>query len=128
MKELQALQRDDDVAYGAMFCDHNEYHHGSMKNHLGGGQGGTPVHAQDLPAPSEHDIEQSRYAEDMSSVLMSSVEDDKLWNPVLKARLGRLRDLRDAESIPFEDDVDFNAQSGNTNVVPPRFRNRDDSR
>ncbi|KAH9598057.1 hypothetical protein LSM04_002268 [Trypanosoma melophagium] len=107
MKELQALQREEDeLVFGAQMVDRREVSYGSIKNLQTPMQGGTPVHAHDLPAPSESDIKMSRYDEDMSSALMSSIEDDKLWNPILRSRLHNQRMREEVELYGFEDDDD----------------------
>lgn len=105
MKELQALQRDeDDLIFGAHSMDRREVSYGSIKNLQTGMQGGTPVHALDLPAPKEGDLRMSRHDEEMSSVMMSSIEDDKLWNPVLRSRLHTQKERDEIELYGFEDD------------------------
>ncbi|KAK7197309.1 hypothetical protein NESM_000677900 [Novymonas esmeraldas] len=107
MKELQALQRDDDdIVFGANSMDRNEVSYTSIKNLQSGMQGGTPLHANDLPAPKESDLRMSRQDEEMSSALMSSIEDDKLWNPVLRSRLHTQRQRAEAELYGFEDEDD----------------------
>jgi hypothetical protein len=107
MKELQAMQRDDDeIVFGANTMNRNEVSFSSIKNLQTGMQGGTPVHAHDLPAPKESDLKMSRQDEEMSSALMSSIEDDKLWNPVLKSRLHTQRQREEAELYGFEDEDD----------------------
>lgn len=129
MKELQALQRDEDsLVFGAVSVDQREFAMTSLNNLSGGGQGGTPVHALDLGAPSEEEIKMSRHHEEMSSALMGAVEDDKLWNPVLKARLHKQKMRNDAASLAFEDDDDdANDPSTAGNVVPARFSRGEDS-
>lgn len=105
MKELQALQRDDDeIVFGANSMNRNEVSYTSIKNLQTGMQGGTPLHANDLPAPKESDLTMSRQDEEMSSALMSSIEDDKIWNPVLKSRLHTQRLREEAELYAFEDE------------------------
>ncbi|KEG11667.1 hypothetical protein DQ04_02381020 [Trypanosoma grayi] len=105
MKELQALQRDEDeLVFGANMMDRREVSYGSLKNLQTGMQGGTPVHAHDLPAPCEADVKMSPHAEEMSSALMSSIEDDKLWNPVLRSRLHTRRLREETELYAFEDE------------------------
>ncbi|KPA81381.1 hypothetical protein ABB37_03760 [Leptomonas pyrrhocoris] len=105
MKELQAMQRDDDeIVFGANVMDRKEVSYSSMKNLQTGMQGGTPIHAHDLSAPKESDLTMSRQDEEMSSALMSSIEDDKLWNPVLKSRLHTRRQRDEVELYAFEDD------------------------
>eukprot|EP00796_Vickermania_ingenoplastis_P008162 gene8162-5691_t len=105
MKELQALQRDeDDIVFGAHTMDRREVSYSSLKNVQTGMQGGSPVHAHDLPAPKESDLRMSRADEDMSSVLMSSIEDDKLWNPVLRSRIHTQKQREEAELYDFEDE------------------------
>ncbi|GET93459.1 hypothetical protein, conserved [Leishmania tarentolae] len=107
MKELQALQRDDDeVVFGASMMNRNEVSYTSIKNVQSGMQGGTPLHAHDLPAPKESELRMSRQDEEMSSALMSSIEDDKLWNPVLRSRLHTQRQRAEAELYDFEDEDD----------------------
>ncbi|AYU83740.1 hypothetical protein, conserved [Leishmania donovani] len=107
MKELQALQRDDDEAvFGASMMNRNEVSYTSIKNLQTGMQGGTPLHAHDLPAPKESELRMSRQDEEMSSALMSSIEDDKLWNPVLRSRLHTQRQRAEAELYGFEDEDD----------------------
>lgn len=130
MKELQALQRDEDsLVFGAMSMDAREFAFNSLKNLQGGMQGGTPVHSLDLPAPTEEEVEMSRASEDVSSALMSSIEDDKLWNPVLKSRLHKERMKQDASKLDFEGDdeeddveVGVGTNDGRGNVPPARFR------
>ncbi|ESS64378.1 hypothetical protein TCDM_07616 [Trypanosoma cruzi Dm28c] len=105
MKELQALYRDEDeLVFGAHTMDRREVSYGSIKNVQTGMQGGTPVHALDLPAPCESEIKTSPQIEDMSSALMSSIEDDKLWNPVLRSRIHTRRSREEVELYSFEDD------------------------
>lgn len=105
MKELQALQRDeDDLVFGAHSMDRREVSYGSIKNLQTGMQGGTPVHAHDLPAPKEGDLRMSRHDEEMSSVMMSSIEDDKIWNPVLRSRIHTKQQREETELYGFEDD------------------------
>ncbi|KAG5464214.1 hypothetical protein LSCM1_00394 [Leishmania martiniquensis] len=105
MKELQALQREDDeIVFGANIMDRNEVSYTSIKNLQTGMQGGTPLHAQDLPAPKESELRMSRQDEEMSSALMSSIDDDKLWNPVLRSRLHTQFQRAEAELYGFEDD------------------------
>lgn len=107
MKELQALQRDDkDIVFGAHTCDWRNMSHSSVKNLQSSLQGGSPVHAMDMPAPAEDDIRMSSFDEEMSSMLMSSIEDDKLWNPVLRARLESSRARARDELCSFEDEDD----------------------
>ncbi|CAJ1015158.1 hypothetical protein, conserved [Leishmania lindenbergi] len=107
MKELQALQRDDDeTVFGANMMNRNEVSYTSIKNLQSGMQGGTPLHAHDLPAPKESDLRMSRQDEEMSSALMSSIEDDKLWNPVLRSRLHTQFQRTEAEFYGFEDEDD----------------------
>ncbi|CAD2212898.1 hypothetical protein AGDE_03960 [Angomonas deanei] len=107
MKELQALQRDEDeLVFGAHTMNRLELTQGSAKNVQTGMQGGTPVHSLDLPAPNESEIKMSRHDEEMSSALMSSVEDDKLWNPVLKSRLHTQQQRESVELYGFEDEDD----------------------
>lgn len=107
MKDLQALQRDEDeLIFGAHTMDRKEVSYGSIKNLQTGMQGGTPVHAHDLPAPKESDLHMSRHDEEMSSVLMSSIEDDKLWNPVLRSRIHTEKQREETELYDFEDDDD----------------------
>ncbi|KAG5490258.1 hypothetical protein JKF63_00377 [Porcisia hertigi] len=107
MKELQALQREDDeVVFGANIMNRNEVSYSSIKNLQTGMQGGTPLHAHDLPAPKESELRMSRQDEEMSSALMSSIEDDKLWNPVLRSRLHTQRQRAEAELYSFEDEDD----------------------
>ncbi|ORC91450.1 uncharacterized protein TM35_000064550 [Trypanosoma theileri] len=110
LKELQALQREEDeLVFGAQMVDRREVSYGSIKNLQSPMQGGTPVHAHDLPAPYESDIKMSPHDEDMSSALMSSIEDDKLWNPVLRSRLHTQRMREEVELYAFEDDDDDNS-------------------
>ncbi|KPI85676.1 hypothetical protein ABL78_5256 [Leptomonas seymouri] len=105
MKELQAMQREDDeIVFGANIMNRNEVSFSSIKNLQTGMQGGTPIHAHDLPAPKESDLTMSRQDEEMSSALMSSIEDDKLWNPVLKSRMHTQRQREEVELYSFEDD------------------------
>ncbi|KAG8345279.1 hypothetical protein TRVL_03883 [Trypanosoma vivax] len=105
MKDLQALQReDDDLIFGAHMMDRRDVTYGSLKNLQTGMQGGTPVHAHDMPAPCEADVKMSLHAEDMSSVLMSSIEDDKIWNPVLRSRLHTQKTRAEIELYAFEDE------------------------
>lgn len=107
MKELQALQREDDnIVFGANTMNRNEVSYSSIKNLQSGMQGGTPLHANDMPAPKESELKMSRQDEEMSSALMSSIEDDKLWNPVLKSRLHTQRQREEAELYGFEDEDD----------------------
>ncbi|KAG5489531.1 hypothetical protein GH5_00404 [Leishmania sp. Ghana 2012 LV757] len=107
MKELQALQREDDeIVFGASIMNRNEVSYTSLKNLQTGMQGGTPLHAHDLPAPKESELRMSRQDEEMSSALMSSIEDDKLWNPVLRSRLHTQFQRAEAELYSFEDDDD----------------------
>lgn len=107
MKELQAMQRDDDnIVFGAHTMNRNEVSFSSIKNVQSGMQGGTPIHANDLPAPKESELTMSRQDEEMSSALMSSIEDDKMWNPVLKSRLHTQRQREEAELYGFEDEDD----------------------
>lgn len=107
MKEMQAMQRDDDdIVFGANIMNRNEVSFSSIKNLQTGMQGGTPIHAHDLPAPKESDLTMSRQDEEMSSALMSSIEEDKLWNPVLKSRLHTQRQREEAELYGFEDEDD----------------------
>lgn len=113
MKEMQALQRDDDeVVFGANIMSRNEVSVSSLKNLQTGMQGGTPLHAHDLPAPKESDLRMSRQDEEMSSALMSSIEDDKLWNPVLRSRLHTQRLRAEAELYDFEDEDDDESGTG----------------
>lgn len=115
MKELQAMQRDDDeIVFGANTMNRNEVSFSSIKNLQTGMQGGTPIHANDLPAPKESDLTMSRQDEEMSSALMSSIEDDKLWNPVLKSRLHTQRQREEAELYGFEDDDDDDSEEPST--------------
>nr|CCC95557.1 unnamed protein product [Trypanosoma congolense IL3000] len=108
MKELQALQReDDDLIFGAHMMDRRDVTYGSLKNLQTGMQGGTPVHANDLPAPCEADVKMSSHADDMSSALMSSIEDDKLWNPVLRSRIHNKIAREEVELYGFEDEDDI---------------------
>lgn len=110
MKELQALQRDDDdIVFGAHSMDRRDVSLSSIKNLQSGMQGGTPIHANDLPAPKESELKMTRQDEDMSSALMSSIEDDKLWNPVLRSRLNTQRLRDEAELYAFEDEDDEGA-------------------
>lgn len=105
MKELQALQRDEDeLIFGAHSMDRREVSYGSLKNLQTGMQGGTPVHALDLPAPKENELRMSRHDEEMSSVMMSSIEDDKLWNPVLRSRIYTQKERDEIELYDFEDE------------------------
>ncbi|CUG28887.1 Hypothetical protein, putative, partial [Bodo saltans] len=69
LKDLQALQRDEDsLIFGAMSVDHREFTLNSAGNLSGGkDQAGSPVHALDLEAPTEEEIEMSRAAEEASS-------------------------------------------------------------
>ncbi|CUG29035.1 Hypothetical protein, putative [Bodo saltans] len=68
LKDLQALQRDEDsLIFGAMSVDHREFALNSAGNLSGGkDQAGSPVHALDLEAPTEEEIEMSRAAEEAS--------------------------------------------------------------
>ncbi|RNF07161.1 uncharacterized protein Tco025E_07428 [Trypanosoma conorhini] len=110
MKELQALHRDEDeLVFGAHSMDRRELSYGCIKNLQTGMQGGTPVHAHDLPAPCEADVRTSPHTDEMSSALMSSIEDDKLWNPVLRSRLHTQRSRAEAELYSFEDDEEEEA-------------------
>ena len=66
-------------------------------------QSGAQVHAMDLPAPKESEI---RDNEDLTQIMMASVEDDRMWNPAIRAR-----DFRDSLShaeglMAFEDEED----------------------
>jgi hypothetical protein len=127
LKDLQALQRDEDsLIFGAVTMDHREFSFNSVKNVSGGrGQGGTPVHALDLEAPKEEDIAMSRAAEEASSALMSSIEDDKLWNPVLKSRMHRDKMKEEAAVLEFEDEDEDESDGSNSqggNVTPSQFR------
>lgn len=111
MKELQALQRDDDaVVFGAVVMNRQEVSYSSLKNLQSGMQGGTPLHANDLPAPEEADLRMSRHNEEMSSALMSSIEDDKLWNPVLRSRLHTEQQRAEVDLYGFEDEDEFEDQ------------------
>lgn len=108
LKELQALQRDEDeMIFGALSMDRREVTYNSLKNVQSGMQGGTPVHAQDLPAPTESEIRMSTQDEEMSSALMSSIEDDKTWNPVLRSRIHTQRQREEVELYGFEDEDEF---------------------
>ncbi|CBH17980.1 hypothetical protein, conserved [Trypanosoma brucei gambiense DAL972] len=112
MKDLQALQREDDnLVFGAHIMDRREVTYGSVKNLQTGMQGGTPVHAHDLPAPFEADVKMSLHEEDISSALMSSIEDDKLWNPVLRSRVHNKLARDEAELYGFEDEDDGDDRS-----------------
>lgn len=114
MKELQALQRDDDaIVFGAHSMDRREVSYSSLKNVQTGMQGGTPVHANDMPAPYESQVNMSRHDEEMSSALMSSIEDDKLWNPVLRSRMHTEKLREEIELYDFEDDDDFEDSTEN---------------
>lgn len=114
MKELQALQRDDDsIVFGAVVMDRQDVSFSSVKNLQSGMQGGTPLHAHDLPAPNEAELHMSRHDEEMSSALMSSIEDDKLWNPVLRSRLHTEKQRAEIDLYSFEDEDEFeDAPSG----------------
>lgn len=108
MKELQALQRDDDdMVFGAMSMDRQNVSLSSIKNLQSGMQGGTPLHSEDMRAPQEAELQMSRHDEDMSSALMSSIEDDKLWNPVLRSRLHTDQQRAEVDLYGFEDDEEF---------------------
>lgn len=105
MKELQAIKRDDDeIVFGAHSMDRREVSLTSLKNVQTGMQGGTPVHANDLPAPKESDLSMNRFDDEMSSALMSSIEDDKTWNPVLRSRIYQQRSREEIELYQFEDE------------------------
>lgn len=113
LKELQALQRDaDSLVFGAQTVNRNDYVVNMITNVSSGMQGGTPVHSDDLPAPTENEIRASRHSEEMSSALMSAVEDDKLWNPVLRNRLATQKQSSADELLGFEDDDDVPAGLG----------------
>ncbi|CCW61158.1 unnamed protein product [Phytomonas sp. EM1] len=105
MKELQALQRDEDeIIFGANMMDRKEVTYNSLKNIQTGMQGGTPVHAHDMPAPTEADLTMSPHDEEISSALMGSIEDDKLWNPVLRSRIHTEKQRDEVSLYSFEDE------------------------
>jgi hypothetical protein len=104
LKELQALQRDDDAdVFGGLVIDRNQATVDMVsKMETMRSQNGNQVHSMDLPAPRERDIRE----DDLTLVLMANVEDDRLWNPALKAREYR-ETLQDAAGLmAFEDDDD----------------------
>jgi hypothetical protein len=106
MKEMQAMQREDDqIVFGGLPKNMMESMGSrSPQSAHSGQQAGTPNHAFDLPAPSERDLTSSQADEDMSSALFASVEDDKLWNPVLKQRFVKASNRAEAELYAFEDE------------------------
>jgi hypothetical protein len=107
LKEMQAVQRDDDeIVFGAFARSITEAVGSRTLTAQSGQQHGTPCHAMDLPAPSEHDVHTTQADEDMSSALFSSAEDDKLWNPVLKQRFLKATTRAEAELYAFEDEED----------------------
>ena len=69
---------------------------------------GSRLHSADMAAPSERDIhyrsESERVANDL---VMGTVEDDKLWNPVLRNRLHQQRTREEDHLYAFEDDDEF---------------------
>jgi hypothetical protein len=107
LKELQALQRDDsdDAVFGSVAHDSRTVEATYLSKQDGGsrGQHGTPVHSDDLPAPTEAQI---RDDEDMSHIFMSTIIDDDQWNPSLKRRQFEATISAEDELTPFEDEMD----------------------
>ncbi|CCW69260.1 unnamed protein product [Phytomonas sp. Hart1] len=107
MKELQALQRDEDeLIFGANMMDRREVTYNSLKNVQTGMQGGTPVHAHDMPSPTEAELSMSPIDEEISSALMGTIDDDKLWNPVLRSRIHTQKQRDEVSLYSFEDEDD----------------------
>jgi hypothetical protein len=104
LKELQALQRDDADIYGGVVLDRSEVTI-EMSSKMGNSrnQNGNQVHSMDLPAPTEREIREN---EDFTLMFMSSVEEDRSWNPAVKAR--EYRETLDSIGglMAFEDDDD----------------------
>ena len=113
LKEMQAVQREDDeIVFGAMTKNVTDVVGGRAHMAQGSQQYGTPSHSQDMPAPREMDVRTTQADEDMSSALFSSVEDDKLWNPVLKQRLLKAATRAEAELYAFEDEDEVENDGG----------------
>lgn len=76
-------------------------------------QSGNALHSRDMKAPSEREISDnpSGYDRDYNSFIMGTVEDDKLWNPVLKNRLYQQKTKQESDLYAFEDDDEFAAPS-----------------
>eukprot|EP00744_Colponema_vietnamica_P015678 GILI01021982.1.p1 GENE.GILI01021982.1~~GILI01021982.1.p1 ORF type:complete len:166 (+),score=40.25 GILI01021982.1:2-499(+) len=71
-------------------------------------QSGNLLHSNDMQAPSEADIDNlpSRLEQDKNSFVMGTIEDDKLWNPVLKNRLYQQKAKEESDLYAFEDEDD----------------------
>ena len=117
LKELQAIQRDDQDVYGGVRMDRNHATIDVVSKMMNGkSQNGNTVHSMDLPAPKESDI---REDETMTHMLMASVEDDRMWNPALKAREYREK-LESADDLMKFEDEDEDDDEGEAPPPPQK--------
>lgn len=109
LKELQAIQRDDAETYGGVLLDGRDAMIDNVsKMYTTKAQSGNQVHSMDMPAPRESEI---RDDDEMSTILMSSIEEDRFWNPATKAREYR-ESLERAEGLmAFEDEEEDDDES-----------------
>lgn len=112
LKDLQGEQRElDDLVFVAhrssytnarVSCSKSDGHF-SADNKESAGR--VQEHAHDKPAPTESSINlESRIAQDTQSILMGSIAEDKLWNPVLKNRLRMQQIRKEGSLLGFEDE------------------------
>ncbi len=121
LKELQAIQRDDQDVFGGIVSDRNHAIMPTVERMANPkAQNGNQVHSMDLPAPREGDV---REDEHLTQLLMGTIEDDRLWNPSLKAREFR-ESLEKAEGLyafePEEEDDEDTADQADPKGTPPR--------
>eukprot|EP00672_Neobodo_designis_P018476 CAMPEP_0174835100 /NCGR_PEP_ID=MMETSP1114-20130205/5234_1 /TAXON_ID=312471 /ORGANISM="Neobodo designis, Strain CCAP 1951/1" /LENGTH=243 /DNA_ID=CAMNT_0016069045 /DNA_START=77 /DNA_END=808 /DNA_ORIENTATION=+ len=121
LKELQAVQREEQDLFGAVMQDRNNVHMDQMcKLTTSKQHSGNQVHAMDLPAPRESEI---RDDEELTHIMMASVEDDRMWNPAVRSRdfrdslahtegLMAFEDAEDDEDDDDDDDEDDDRVSG----------------
>jgi hypothetical protein len=122
LKELQAIQREDCDLYGNIPMDSREVSVSVADKNIGSKENaGNAVHSVDLPAPTESQIKND---DEMSHILMATMEDDRMWNPCLKAREHREKSEQQAELYGFEDEEEFTKPESATNPNAPSTRRK----
>ena len=102
LKELQGMQREDCDAWGAIPLNSQHVVSSNVEKFNGSKESsGQPVHAFDLPSPKESQI---RDDQEWSHILMATMEDDRMWNPSLRAKESRVLAETKAELFAFEDE------------------------
>ena len=112
LKDLQGEQRDlDDLVFVAHRTSFSQASVPTTSdNHFSpdarASAGRPQAHAQDKLAPGETVSLESRFAQDTQSILMGSIVEDKMWNPVLRNRLKMQQMGKQGDLMGFEDEDD----------------------